>query len=495
MQLEYVNAKNESLTCTYNGIYLHSSYNPQSESSRFAETLNIDFIPSNIIVIEPALSYCIKDLKQKFPETKIYSIRFIKDIKPASGELSPEKDFFFENEIKLKTELYNYFGEENLLNTFFVSWPASIKVFPQENEKVWSVIKELLKDCQSILATRQFFAECWIKNQIKFFLKLKKTRTVNKIDVPVLICASGPGLKRCMPAIKRIQDNFFIIACSSAIKTLLYNKIKPDLCISTDGGFWAKKHLYCLLQENIPLAVTPEAAVPEKLFDKEMVVLLYDDAFEKAVLDKNNSGPDKIKYLNAKQNGTISGTAAELALLLTDKNIYAAGLDLESGKGFSHTQPNELELNSSIKDFKLKNTDTRTFAQSLESRSLEMYRNWFSENSSKFNERFFRVYSEKPYRHKLGSIKDIDIKELEAQKNIKKNYFSDAVQTTLKKDEITDFYNKLLLDDGFIKNYFPADSIAIYRTKDERKKQELKAQLEKKLNKIKAFIKRQEEKK
>ena len=65
----------------------------------------------------------------------------------------------------------------------------------------------------------------------------------------------------------------------------------------------------------------------------------------------------------------------------------------------------------------------------------------------------------------------------------------------LKKDEITDFYNKLLLDDGFIKNYFPADSIAIYRTKDERKKQELKAQLEKKLNKIKAFIKRQEEKK
>lgn len=488
MQLEYVKAKNESLTCTFNGIFLHSSYNPESESERFTQSLKIDFIPSNIIVIEPALSYCLKNLKERFPNSNIFAIRFIKNIKNAEPDYTFKKEFYFENESGLKTELFNYFGEGGLLNTFFVSWPGSTKVFSEQNEKTWAVIKELLKDCQRILATRQFFAGRWIKNQIKFFLNLSNTIQLNKIDIPVLICASGPGLKNCIPEIKKMQDSFFIIACSSAIKPLLYNRIKPDLCISTDGGFWAKKHLYCLLDHNIPLAVTPEAAVPEKLFLKDIVPLSYDDDFTKNIFEKEN-----IMYSKAKQNGTISGTAVELALSITDKKIYAAGLDLEAGIGFSHTQPNSLELNSCIKDNKLKNIDTRTFSQGLESRSLEMYRAWFTEKSEEFSKRVSRVYNLKPYRHKLGFIEDIDIKTISSQKNQKKNYFTQKKCSTVNKKQVLETYSALLKNENFIKNYFPADCISIARCTDEERKKEFKAQLEKKIEKIKSFIKRQEE--
>ena len=135
MQLEYVKAKNESLTCTFNGIFLHSSYNPESESERFVKSLKIDFIPSNIIVIEPALSYCLKNLKERFPNSNIFAIRFIKNIKNAEPDYTFKKEFYFENESGLKTELFNYFGEGSLLNTFFVSWPGSKKYFLNRMKK------------------------------------------------------------------------------------------------------------------------------------------------------------------------------------------------------------------------------------------------------------------------------------------------------------------------------------------------------------------------
>ena len=111
MPLEYSKAKNQSFTCSINGIFLHSSYNPEAESKRFVENVKSDFIPENIILIEPALAYCNDFLKKKFPNAKLFAIRFIKNIEHSK---TFEKEFFFENSFRLKSELFNYFGEDRL---------------------------------------------------------------------------------------------------------------------------------------------------------------------------------------------------------------------------------------------------------------------------------------------------------------------------------------------------------------------------------------------
>ncbi|MBQ0004209.1 MAG: DUF115 domain-containing protein, partial [Treponema sp.] len=401
MLLEYSKAKNESLTCKYNNIFLHSSYNPQNESFRFAETVNPGFIPENIIVIEPALSYCKIDLEKKFPSSKLSAIRIISDIK---NEISFDKEFIFKNYSQLKNELFNYFGETGLLNSFFITWPPAAKCFSEKDNEIWILIKELLKECQNILATRQFFSKRWIKNEIKFLSCISKCSKINKVDVPVFITASGPSLKNCLSFLKENQNNFFIIACSSSIKALLNNKIIPDLCISTDGGFWAKKHLYELIKyPQIKLALTMESNVSSRLFKSNTIIpLAYCDNYDNSIFDNFH-----ISYNKAVRNGTISGTALELALSLTDKEIYFAGLDLEASKGFVHTAPNELEIENSIKDNKLKTCDTRLFSQGLESTQLEIYRNWFISNSEKFTSpvrksNVYRVFSNHNFRHSLG---------------------------------------------------------------------------------------------
>lgn len=497
MSLEYSKAKNESLTCTYNKIFLHSSYNPQTESRRFAESIKLDFIPQNIIVIEPALSYCKKDLCELFPASKICAIRFIKDIK---AEDKFEKEFIYQNISQLKTELFNYFGEEGLLNSFFITWPPAAKCFSEEDKQVWGLIKDLLKECQSILATRQFFSKRWIKNEFNFLSNISKCTKLKKINLPVFITASGPSLKNCIKFLKENQKRFFILACSSSIKALLKNEIFPDLCISTDGGFWAKKHLYELSKHpELNLAITAESNIDKKLFKSNVIVpLAYCDNFDDSIF--NSTG---IPFNKARRNGTISGTALELALSITDREIYFTGLDLEANKGFVHTEPNELEIENSLKDNKLKPTDSRLFGQSLESTQLEIYRNWFVSNSEKFN-RVFRVSHDYKFKHTLGQIKDIDFKsiKIDESKDCGKqkdslgtsffknsfDFFENEKSISISKKDISGIFEKLFKDEYWLKSYFPADVIAINRTCDNTKKEELKNKLNEKINELRSFI-------
>ncbi|MBP5402486.1 MAG: DUF115 domain-containing protein [Treponema sp.] len=484
MPVEYLNAKNGKLTCTYDGIYLHSAYDPQKESFRFVSTLKFDFIPENIIIIEPALSYCKKDFEKLFPKSKIIAVRFLTEI---DSLYDFDREFYYEDDSKLKNELFNYLGEDGLLNSFFISWPSSAKAFSDKDRKVWAVIKQLLRDCQSILATRQFFAKRWIKNQINFFTSLKNTVLIEKTDVPVLICASGPSLKNCIKTIKEINEYYFIIACSSAIKPLLKNGIVPDLCISTDGGFWAKKHLNCLINKDLTLAVTSEANIPRKLFDKRILPLAYTDGFDKTIFDSMN-----IKYTEAVRNGTISGTALEFALSITDKNVYMAGLDLESNRGFVHIQPNELEISAEAKDYRLKTKDSRIFSQGRESDSLKIYRNWFIDNSKKFKSRVFRVYNDYNFNYTLNEIQDININELKNVKLKKSDYFINRNMIQSDKNKVFSIYRDLLNNEEFIRIYFPADSISIKRHQNDELKKEFTDKLNSKLQDIESFILRQE---
>lgn len=491
MTLEYSKAKNQTLTCSYNGTHLHSLYNPDIESLRFVQNINLDFIPQNIIVIEPALSYCYTHLKERFKSTRLFAIRFLENIDSLHKF---EKEFLFKNFHQLKNDLFNYFGEEGLLNSHFISWQPSAKAFSNLDTQVWNLIKELLKESQNILATRQFFAKRWIKNKINFFLHITKYSSIKRITLPVLICASGPSLKSSLKIIQEKQASFFIISCSSATNVLLKNKIIPDLCISTDGGFWAKKHLTTLLkyENDIPLAITSEANILQKLFYKNTIIpLAYDDNFDKQVFDNFD-----IEYLLAKQNGTISGTALELALSLTKEKILFCGLDLEQSKTFCHTQPNELELQAAQYDKRISTKETRIIKQNLNNESIKIYRNWFIENSSRFCSRVFRISENYNFINSLGNIQDISwtkyFKTFD-NKNYcsinKKSFFKDEVFFKSSKEKIKKDFIGLLENDDFIKLYFPADYIMINRTIDIDKKQEYQNQLNKKIEDLRTKIK------
>ena len=71
MNIEIRKAKNGEDTAAADNMLLHSSYAPSREAEHFVQNLTFPFIPEIIILIEPALSYSAKIIKEKFSSIDI----------------------------------------------------------------------------------------------------------------------------------------------------------------------------------------------------------------------------------------------------------------------------------------------------------------------------------------------------------------------------------------------------------------------------------------
>lgn len=478
MNIEFEDAKNGVLTCKFNNLYLHSKYNPEQEALRFSENISVPYIPKNIIIIEPCLSYTVKFIRQKFPDSKIFAIRFFKEFKKSDINF----DFVFYPEdysIPFSEVLFSYFGEENLYATLFLQWENAAKVFPENNKTVWNEIKLSLDKAKTVLVTRQFFEKKWFINSLNFFKYVKNACCLpQKINSCVGIIASGPSLKNALPFIKENQDKLFIIALSSAISVCIKNGIKIDMCLSTDGGYWAGQHLKALEKKSIPLALPPEAFCKKSVLEKLPVfVLNYPDGISSSLVKAS-----QLKFTLAERNGTVSGTAVSLAQKITDKKIFCFGLDLSVQKGFQHTLPNEIEKNNQCTENRIHNRMTRLTKSEFNGASLKIYEDWFKTQDFPEN-RIYRIIEKSQRKNNLGKIKDIDCQEFLEILNEEKpfdNFNYEAYRQNIKIDK-----NKIkeqLKNDDWLKQIFPLDYVSLQRNPDSI---ELKQKIEKEVRELK----------
>ncbi len=460
MEIIIQKSKNGENTAIADGHFLHSNYAPVKEAQRFVENLTLPFIPKIIILLEPALSYAADFLHSRFPDIKLGVIRYQKDFE----EYNLKFDFvfnFFESK-NFEARLERSLNEEQLLSTLFFSWPASSQIFKDTENQVWKDIKAALEHSKTLLITRQYFEKKWLLNSFNFIANIKHTVNLqNKINKDLLIIASGPSLKPFINYIQENQNKFFIICLSSAISVCFNYNIKPDLYMTTDGGFWAGEHLKKLYKTNIPVAMPAEAFCSKNLLCKLRVLpLIYDDGISRELTEISG-----VKYKRAVRNGTVSGTALLFAIEHSQKNIYMCGLDMANQKGFQHTQPNELETNSAISDCRIKTKETRLARSELTTGSLDIYKNWFISNQYNLNQRkVLRLIENDDRKNSLGWIQDINLKEFKQLSqnlsNTKDNIFTDT-SYTFDSVKIKDFITQNSNNQNWKHQLFPLDYVSL----------------------------------
>ena len=489
MLVTFETSRTGQKTCSVQGKYLHSKYNPQNEGERFAESLQADFSPLCVFILEPALSYCAKAIKKRFPEATVCAIRFTTDF--SEQDKLWDRVFYASpsSQIPLSEHLFNTLGEEKLISSLSFDWNPTKAVFQSESTNAWNEIKKAILKARDVIATRAYFSKRWLKNSVIFASKIRKTFLLEKGSSPVIIAASGPSLTTSLPFLREKRDAFFLIALSSAFMPLLKNSIVPDLVISTDGGFWAKKHLDFYRNKSCAIAIEAEGAAPKKLLENENIVpLCYEDGLEKEFLDSISC-----PYMLSERNGTVAGTALCFANTLTSGNIYLCGLDQAPSTAFQHVQPNALESGNEKYDFRLKNKETRITASRFNSAaSLEIYRNWFISNSEFFAKKVYRLSDNYKYDFSLGQIREInweDFKIIEGQKSsgAKKIVFTED-KIKLNQDErngkILEVLKNISKTQKFAEEVFPMDSILIKRELSEEKIQQLKSNINQKIEKL-----------
>lgn len=456
MSFQYSNAKNGTLNCSHNNIFFHSNYNPEKEAERFVNLIDCNYIPEQIIVSEPGLSYISIFLRKKFPNSKLIAMRYC--------NYFSKEDCLWDTVIYKPEDIDCFLEDDKFTRTLFLSWSPSEKIFPEAHENFWNYVKEKLKTCSDILATRQYFNFRWLKNSFNFFSNNFYATKLTSTSLPIIIIASGFSLKDSISKIKLNKNNLFIIALSSALNVLIENNILPDMVISTDGGYWAKKHLeiMCKKNLNIPIGIATESAVPTQLFlNNPIIPLSYNDEISNLFFTTCS-----IPFNNAKRNGTVAGTAIELALQITDNFVGIIGMDLTTTKGFSHTQPNSLELFNMQNDFYLENQSTRIYKSELSTGSLDIYATWFRNQNKCFYERLFRIHENKNNLRDLTPLQAITFDDflLKLNKHFhtnNKNIFTKSIKTDSKNN--IEKLLKLILDaEDSIKNNFNSEKNKIW---------------------------------
>ena len=490
LDIRFFTAKNGSISCSANGTSLHSSYDPEKEGERFAASLGASFYPEYIIVTEPALSYCETFLRKRFPCAKLCAVRYSEDF----SESDKRWDIVFNaasSEGNLSENLFALLGEEGLCCSLFASWQPSARAFPRKNEVVWREIKNAVDKGRDVLFTRSAFSSRWIQNAFFICKHIERAKTVIKGTSSLVVAASGPSLTNALPLLARYRKHYFLIALSSALSVLTAHGIIPDLCFSTDGGFYAKAHLaHLAFDSGIALALAEEAACGGTvLTQSDIVPLSYGDGFASELFKSC-----RIPSVKIERNGTVSGSALSFAKAVTSGPIFFCGLDLAPAAGLQHAEPNELERRAEISDIKTFPKETRASLSRFASGALSLYRKWFQTLSEEKSRNVYRLAHEYRFSNTLGSIVDVDFaffeKSLSPNGTLPRIANEALVQKETVQKSALEFAMRHGRSDEWLHEFFPAEYISWKRESDDEEKESKAKTLEKKSDELLKKIER-----
>ena len=358
---------------------LHSKYNPHKEAEQFAAS--IEGSPSIIVITEPGESYLAPVLRAKFPCAKRIAVRYSESFFSDSDNLW---DAVWRPGIgSLPFFLLSHIPDEKLAGTRFISWKAADKAFPDEADTIWKNIRYAIEIMTSLMHTRSFFGNKWLKNTINNFIELEHPATLQFGTQDFILAGAGPSLERLTAA---QAESYSVFAVSSACAALTARHIPINLCIGTDAGYWALPH-FDRLPADVPIAFPLEAAVPVSILKKHPCVpLSYNSPLESALFTAANLQP-----LAARENGTVTGTACDLLLRHTGRNIILAGVDLAAAKGFTHARPHASIARLFAAADKFHPLADALAVQNFAAQSLETYRQWFLQLPPESARRLFRA--------------------------------------------------------------------------------------------------------
>lgn len=374
------------LCAAKNGKNIHSQYNPEREAERFIQASQI-VKPSIIILLGAGLGYIQREIQNKYPHSQIFAIYYDDELYKNRLLIDPSvKCWYPSSEISINAFFSRYITEEKLRNLSLLEWNPSSLIFPDDSFRINRILKKSIQQLNGNIKTTALFGKKWMRNMISNYLSINNYCTFIQKSLPIVIVSSGPTLEKSLSQISRFQNKILIWALPSSLTALNHANIRPDLLISTDPGYYGKFH-FTNLPQDIPVAIPLTGSRGLWTGGNPVVTLNQSFPFENDLFNIS-----KMKNIPIPSNGTVSGTALELALKYSD-NIYFAGLDLCFRDIQSHIKPHsfdsllgsETNRSSPLQSvfYHRASLAEPDFSLGIRtSRSLDTYRNWFTSRNT-----------------------------------------------------------------------------------------------------------------
>jgi hypothetical protein len=391
---------------------LHSRYNPQAEAVRYIDSLNLNETTECFILIEPGLGYIVPVLQERFKNSKILVLHAEKiwednsfHIMHTTGKDAEENHIHTlsgTDSAEIQAFLETYIQEINVDRIRVIEWRPSLNYYKEAYVKLLSSVTAFLKRTDAETRTTAAFGRRWVRNFFKNIGNINNALLYRQTEIPVIITGSGPSLEKALPVIEKAQDNCFIIAASSSIMALSAAGIKADIVIASDGGCWALKHIYPFFRNykntnTAVFAVNLCAALPSQCADTSQLII-NDGSFWQSVVLHELELPSVI----IPQKGTVTAVAVELAMILTNGNLYLAGMDFAVNDIRTHARPYSFDSLFYSRADRFIPFYSESFKRSrllYEGGSMGIYESWFKEQLNKWPKRIFSIGGNKIFEN------------------------------------------------------------------------------------------------
>jgi len=359
---EFSFSKSDKVTVKENGVYLHSTYNPEKEAEKLFEKIpdkaqtntiesddtyifagiGLGYAPIKfaskfndrlLVIIEPDPGYlfasmCVNDFTPVFKTEKcvIITQTQAETVIPLLEQLCELKNTKVITQNSLTQHQYSWF------KTFFA--------LLERNKR-----KEEINT-----STLEKFSNLWLKNSAKNLKYFKTTPGIsiykNILDKKFssIVVAAGPSLEDAIPYLKKIQDKMIIISVDTAVKTLNKNKIKSDFVLLIDPQYYAATHILdCDISDSV--LVTESSVYPSVMKVKSRKKVFIESLFPLGRYFETNLLHEK-SFGKIIAGGSVSTSCWDFAKYIGSDKIYFTGLDLGYPQKKTHIRGSTFEEKS-----------------------------------------------------------------------------------------------------------------------------------------------------
>ena len=237
-----------------------------------------------------------------------------------------------------RVRLDNYYHIVTFACMHIIEHEPSVKLVPSYYQKIKDRLREAADVSRRNIATLTNSAPLWQHNILTNLPIIADSPGANTLfgrfkNIPAIIAAAGPSLDKNVSDLKQAKGKALIIAVDTALRSLCFNGIEPDIVVSIDANPANFKD-YEGVSLNEAVLLAEPVTYPEILseFSREIFVSSYGHPLmrwiEESIGEKG--------YL--KVGGSVATTCFDLARKMECNPIIFVGQDLAYTGGMSHTR-------------------------------------------------------------------------------------------------------------------------------------------------------------
>lgn len=445
------NAKNGSPTANYNGLMLHSKYNPEREAdsliSQFKNTQH-----EAALFLGAGLGYSMISFAKKFPDGTM--ILFEKDCRRFFLALN-SLDW---TSIFAHRKLILAIGITEEQAAPFLSGFKSDEIIifrtkaltshcPEYFDAIENCVKRNSQKEEINTNTLEKFADLWLSNSCRNIDMIQALDGIDKFsglgrNIPFVILAAGPSLNRILPHLEEIKKRSIIVCVDTALHACLKRNVEPDFIILSDPQYYCSLHLEFLSSPS-SILITEIGAYPSVFRFKCREIVLFSSLFPIGQYFEKQYG-EKGKLA---AGGSVTTSAWDFARLCGADRIFIAGMDLGFPGKETHIRGSRFEEKNHSDSSRTCSSETKNISTLFSAcpsvskdydgnpiitdKRMSMFSWWFENQCKRANEKGISTYS---LTHESLAINGIskfsleDFLRLSEQKNAREEFFQGAVQ-------------------------------------------------------------------